>query len=58
MRQRGVTVQDVRYALCHAGGCTHQPESGRWRVDSTDLEGDDLTLIVRIEDDVLVITVF
>lgn len=58
MRQRGVTVGDVRHALLHATASAHQPENDRWRVDSKDLEGDELMLIVRIDDDVLVITVF
>lgn len=41
-----------------AAGCEWQPESHRWRVTGADLQGDDLTLVVVIEQDVVVVTMF
>lgn len=59
--RRGVQVEDVFYALRVASTCSREPaEPGRderWRVPSKDLEGDALTLIVFIDDGVVVITV-
>jgi hypothetical protein len=59
MRQRGATRDDVRAALMGGKRAVAQPEE-RWRVDGgRDLEGDDLTVVVVIEDDGdLVVTLF
>lgn len=57
MRQRGVSFADVEHALLNATQCRVQ-ENGRWRLVSCDLDGDDLTLIAVVDDEVLVITLF
>lgn len=57
MRQRGVEYQDVEHGLRHATGCVVQA-NGRWKLTTTDLEGDELTLIAVVDDGVLVVTVF
>jgi hypothetical protein len=60
-RQRGATrgarFADIRHALTTALGCLEQT-NGCWRVDSADTDGDELTVIVAIRHDVLVVTVF
>jgi hypothetical protein len=55
----GIQYEDVRHALmnsrnCRPAGAEH-PE--RWKVDGPDLEGDDLTLVVVVDERVIVITV-
>ena len=54
---RGARFADIRHALTAALGCSAQA-NGCWRVDGADTDGDDLTIIVAIRHDVLVITVF
>ena len=54
---RGARFADIRHALITALGCSAQP-NGCWRVDSADRDGDELTVIVAIRHDVLVVTVF
>ena len=58
MEERGAQVRDVQFALCNATECRCQPENGRWKVDGADLDGDALTLVVEIDDGLLVVTVF
>jgi hypothetical protein len=57
MRARGVTFPDLRHGLMHARKCSLQA-NGRWKVESVDRDGDDLTVAVEIEDGVIVVTVF
>jgi hypothetical protein len=57
MKQRGAKWDDLRHGLTIATSCTLQP-NGRWKVPSFDLDGDDLVLIVVLEDDVWVVTIF
>lgn len=57
MAERGARREDVRHALRAATSCRQQPDK-KWRVPSVDLDGDDLTLITAIEDDVVVVTLF
>lgn len=58
MDQRGAKRGDVRAALVSATSALAQ-DGGGWRVaGGCDREGDDLTVIVDIEADVLVITLF
>ena len=59
MSQRSATTDDVRSALTSATSATHQPENDRWCVaGGCDLDGDDLTIIVDLQADVVVITLF
>lgn len=57
MFQRNITFADARHALMTARLCAAQKD-GRWRVDSTDRSGDDLTAIVALERGVVVVTLF
>jgi hypothetical protein len=56
MYQRNASERDVMNALVKARGC--RASDGAWKVDGPDLDGDDLTVVVRLEDGVLVITVY
>ncbi len=58
MDDRGASRADVRSALITATSARRQ-ERGTWRVEGgRDLDGDDLTAVVDIEADVIVVTVF
>lgn len=57
MRNAGAEEQDVRRALHQAHGCRVGNQPGRWKVTGPDLEGDDLDVVVKIEDGLLIITV-
>ena len=59
MADRGATVRDVLNALDTATDVTWQLDRQNWRVQGgTDLDGDDLTVIVDLEADVIVVTLF
>ncbi len=49
--------EDVLHALQNAKQARFQPQNERWRVEGPDMDGDDLTMSVVIEDGLLVITV-
>lgn len=61
-RLRGVgrnvltTEEDLLHALRNATRARFQPDNERWRVDGPDMDGDDLTVVVVIEDGLLIIT--
>jgi hypothetical protein len=57
MRQRGASFEDVRHGLIFAGDC-HFQDNGRWKLETEDLDGDEMSLVVVVEDDVLVVTLF
>ncbi len=57
MRERGVREGDLRNALVNACSCAHQ-QDGKWKAEGTDLDGDDLTIVVVIDDGLLVVTLF
>ena len=61
MQQRGgyggVQFNDIRRALSEASSATQQPKD-RWKVVGPDLDGDELTVIVIIEDGLIVCTVY
>ena len=57
--QASATRYDVQKALATAEQATHQPSNGRWKIrGGVDLDGDELTLVVVFEGDVVVITVW
>lgn len=59
MRERGATPADVKRALLTASRATWQPDHQTWKVaGGTDRDGDDLTLAVVVEADVVVVTLF
>jgi hypothetical protein len=47
----------VAHALEHARWCRAEPEDNKWRVKGDDLDGDELTVIVVLEDGLIVVTV-
>jgi hypothetical protein len=56
--QRSAQYADVRAALLSASAC-RLAERDRWHVSGgVDLDGDELSLIVVIEDGVIVVTLF
>lgn len=57
-RQRGASRADVRSALMNATSCAVGQQRDRWEVVGTDLDGDDLKLVVVLEAGVLVVTLF
>lgn len=57
MRERGAVFDDVRSSLANARTCRAQPKE-RWRVSGPDVSGDEMTLIVVLEDGVVVVTLF
>lgn len=56
MRQRNVTFRDISSALSAAGRC--EVAGANWKATGPDVDGDSLTLIVAIEDGLVVVTVF
>ena len=57
MKQRNIRIADIHNALTKAFRCSSQ-QNERWRVDGPDMDGDGLTLIVAIEDDLIVVTLY
>jgi len=57
MADRGTRWADVRHGLANASSCAGQA-NGTFKTESRDLDGDDLTLIVAVEGDVVVVTLF
>lgn len=57
MGERGASVEDVRAALMDAQSCEAASDD-RWRIEGPDLDGDDVEMIVVVEDDVVVVTLF
>jgi hypothetical protein len=55
---RGVTPRDIRHGLTNARAAAWQPDHGTWKVRTTDIDGDPLTLALAIEASVIVVTVF
>jgi hypothetical protein len=59
MAERGATIDDVQHAITAATSATWQPDHETWRVDGgVDLDGDELTVVVDVEADVIVVTLF
>ncbi len=57
--KHNVTRHDIASGLATAAKATHQPDNDRWRIEGGhDVDGDDLTVIVRFEDGVIVVTAF
>lgn len=57
MSQRGVTYADLPHALMNARDC-EEGANGRWKVCSTDVSGEDLTVVLLIQTGLLIVTVF
>ena len=58
MKKRGASYEDVRHALSTATGCDVGNEPETWKVTSADLDGDAMTLVVTLDDGVVVITLY
>lgn len=58
MRERGVQYGDIRSALMNATRAVYQRDNDRWRTEGPDLDGDELTVVVIVEADLIVCTVF
>lgn len=58
MSERRVQYGDVKNALTNAKSARWQPDKKNWRVAGPDLDNEELTVAVDIEDDVIVVTVF
>lgn len=48
---------DLRNALVNARSCSAQKDD-RWKVEGSDLDGDDLTVVGVIDDGLLIVTLF
>ena len=57
MAEANARERDVHHALANARSCRLQ-ENGRWRVEGEYLDGEELALVVEIEDGLVVVTVF
>ena len=57
MRERRVSEGDVVSALKAGRSCRPEPHE-RWKVVGPDLDGEDLAVVVVLEDGVVVVTVF
>lgn len=57
MKERSVSREDVRNALMNLKTCKAGIDD-RWKVTGPDLDGDALTVVLVIEGDLVVITVF
>lgn len=57
MRDRSVDREDLRHALADAAACELE-EDDKWRVFTSDLDGNELQVIVAIEAGVVVVTLF
>jgi hypothetical protein len=58
MQERQVSYGHVRHALANAFACAWQPVQGTWRVAGNDLLDEPLTVVVILEDGLVVVTVF
>jgi len=57
MRERGAVLDDVQRALTSATRCS-AADKGRWKLTGRDRDGDELTVVIALEDGVVVVTVF
>ncbi|MEZ4310871.1 MAG: DUF4258 domain-containing protein [Polyangiaceae bacterium] len=57
MSERGVTYEDLRYALMNAESC-EEGVNGRWKLCSNDMSGDPLTAVVVLQDGLILVTVY
>lgn len=57
MSQRNVADRDVFRALSTASQCV-PADGASWKVSGKDLDGDDLDMVVAVENGVIVVTVF
>ena len=58
MSERGVSEGDVLYVLAETAFRAAAQPNARWKVDGYDLDGDNLGLVLAIEADVIVVTLY
>ena len=59
MPLRGAIYADIKAGLVSANSATWQADRANWKVDGgVDTDGDEITIIVAIDGDVLVVTLF
>lgn len=59
MDERGASANDVCKALVTAKAAAHEPKLDRWKVaGGADLDGEPLVVVVAIEADVIIVTLF
>jgi hypothetical protein len=58
MEDASADFLDVLNALRKATSCRYQKQKDRWKVVGPDLDADDLTIVVALDDGVLVVTVW
>jgi hypothetical protein len=57
MAERNVRYADIRTALVNARSC--RPADGtNWRATGPDVDGDDLDVVVALEDGLIVVTIY
>lgn len=56
MRERRVSMKDIRTAILQASNCS-KGYQGRWLIEGADNEGDSLTIVVSIKENLIIITV-
>jgi hypothetical protein len=57
MWERNANHADVIHVLQLATDAEEQP-NGRWRIRGADVDGDELTVLVVVDEDVVIVTVF
>jgi hypothetical protein len=57
MIERDAAPEDVYEVLTRAAAC-RRTDSGRWRLDGVDRIGEQLSLVVELRADVIVVTLF
>jgi hypothetical protein len=58
MRQRSVMKADIQACGRTARSCLYQAQSGTWRIDGEDLDGEKLTVICGMDAAIVILTVF
>jgi hypothetical protein len=58
MKQRSVTAADIRACGRTAKCCCFQAQQGTWRIEGEDLDGEILTVVCGIDNEVVVVTIF
>ncbi len=57
-RRSGIALEDVVFALARATKCGWQPKAQTWKVKGKDRFDVTMVIIVDIQDDLVVVTVF
>ena len=58
MKQRSVTVADIRACAGSAKCCRFHAQNGTWRIEGEDIDGETLTVICALDSDIVIVTIF